>query len=778
MMLGRLKQSVYKHKLFFKILMYFLSLLIPIVIIGYIVFLNVDQLMKKDVSEKLLDNLQSSSRNTDIYLEMVRSNNNNLLFGDILQQNLKPYNTLSEYEKLGATSIVRAIAANESTISSFVDKIFVYIDVDRVYTSTGVVNFDTFFDKFYSLPGYSKRFWHNKLQTDSIFELLAPVQTIKFNDAGIHVVPSLTTQYIDGHPATLVTTISLQAIKENLMNNSIYSTTQYVIVDPSDRILLQSGEIADEQVNAIRSFFSAKKESLVREMKINHTPSIVTSVSSETFGWSYYSITPVNAFNQEPSGILSLIFWICISLILIGIVFSLIFSMNLYNPIKNIRDILLRNEQNAGDIDETTGDELQMLGSRIHHLIIKKDDITQKKNEVSNELVEQLFLSFIKGQPWLQSDKMAQILEEIDFKEGKYLSCCFLFQFRDRFYHEISEVDRVLILEKLKKVLLGILRQNVNCYFVELEHNFYVGMVKLETDKDRSLLDQSLETVRRTFEYDMIYCDLTIGIGNLYSNVNDLSKSYNDAITAIDKRVSQPGLLILDAADLDIERMYYYSFLDEKKLVNGMKTGDMERLRVEVEAIIENNKNRGVSYSELGTLLVKLFNTGYRYITEKQLNILDLVTEQQYEALIQTHILPTEFKERQELLLRFYERIASGNLSHSERRVGTLVSTITAYIENNYEKDLHLEMIADEAGLSAKYLSRLFKETTGRNISEYISLIRMEKAKELLTQTDMRISDIADQIGIFSRTTFLRLFKKHEGVSPVEYRNANTRKGK
>ncbi|MNR04934.1 HTH-type transcriptional regulator YesS [compost metagenome] len=124
-------------------------------------------------------------------------------------------------------------------------------------------------------------------------------------------------------------------------------------------------------------------------------------------------------------------------------------------------------------------------------------------------------------------------------------------------------------------------------------------------------------------------------------------------------------------------------------------------------------------------------------------------------------------------IIEFYEKIIAKTFSKPESKSGTLVSFITDYIEKHYEQDLYLEVIAGEIGLSAKYVSRMFKESTGTNISDYISLVRIAKARELLVNTDMKISDIADKIGIFSRTTFLRLFKKYEGISPNEYRSAH-----
>src|SRR5690606_27117503 len=91
-------------------------------------------------------------------------------------------------------------------------------------------------------------------------------------------------------------------------------------------------------------------------------------------------------------------------------------------------------------------------------------------------------------------------------------------------------------------------------------------------------------------------------------------------------------------------------------------------------------------------------------------------------------------------------------------------------IEQNYKDDLYLEKIAIEMNLTAKYISRIFKEKTGINVTDYISMIRITKAKEMLADTELNISDISEKVGIYSRTTFIRLFKKFEGTTPNEFR--------
>ena len=77
---------------------------------------------------------------------------------------------------------------------------------------------------------------------------------------------------------------------------------------------------------------------------------------------------------------------------------------------------------------------------------------------------------------------------------------------------------------------------------------------------------------------------------------------------------------------------------------------------------------------------------------------------------------------------------------------------------------------AREAGISENYLSRLVKQSTGRSVGAWIDIVRIQRAKRLLSSTHLPIIDIASSIGVEDQSYFSRLFKKETGISPSAYR--------
>ncbi|MGI6006826.1 MAG: response regulator transcription factor [Ruminococcus sp.] len=98
------------------------------------------------------------------------------------------------------------------------------------------------------------------------------------------------------------------------------------------------------------------------------------------------------------------------------------------------------------------------------------------------------------------------------------------------------------------------------------------------------------------------------------------------------------------------------------------------------------------------------------------------------------------------------------------------VKLVKAYIQEHYTEPIKLEELAELVGFNSAYLSTMFKKETGQTITEYILEVRMEQARELLKQKDIKINDIPEMIGLGDAKYFAKQFKKVSGLTPSQYR--------
>lgn len=99
-----------------------------------------------------------------------------------------------------------------------------------------------------------------------------------------------------------------------------------------------------------------------------------------------------------------------------------------------------------------------------------------------------------------------------------------------------------------------------------------------------------------------------------------------------------------------------------------------------------------------------------------------------------------------------------------------IVTRAKQYIQEHHTEDLSLGDVAHTVNTSTFYFCKVFKKSTGINFTDYVSRVRIEKAKNLALNPNLRVSEIAFEVGFQSLTHFNRVFKKIAGLSPTEYR--------
>jgi len=99
-----------------------------------------------------------------------------------------------------------------------------------------------------------------------------------------------------------------------------------------------------------------------------------------------------------------------------------------------------------------------------------------------------------------------------------------------------------------------------------------------------------------------------------------------------------------------------------------------------------------------------------------------------------------------------------------------VITRAKEYILEHQAEDLSLGQVAKAVNTSTFYFCKMFKKVTGINFTDYLSRVRIEKSKNLLLNPNLRISEIAFEVGFQSLTHFNRVFKKILGQSPTQYR--------
>lgn len=132
-----------------------------------------------------------------------------------------------------------------------------------------------------------------------------------------------------------------------------------------------------------------------------------------------------------------------------------------------------------------------------------------------------------------------------------------------------------------------------------------------------------------------------------------------------------------------------------------------------------------------------------------------------------------DMKEMEEVRAWFLEKVmeACRNVAvKKEESSGSVIDKARYYIDSHYKQDISLDDVSRHVDISPYYFSKLFKEETGKNFIEYLTAIRMEKAKELIAEAELSMKEICGEVGYSDPNYFSRIFKKNTGLTPTEYK--------
>lgn len=267
--------------------------------------------------------------------------------------------------------------------------------------------------------------------------------------------------------------------------------------------------------------------------------------------------------------------------------------------------------------------------------------------------------------------------------------------------------------------------------------------------------------------------NIIIGASSIKSDIFHINQTLHEAFTAIENRRIGDSCYLYYYSDLQIRDQIYYLPSDfQKTVMNYIVAGDSIQVLNYLSKIYDRNKKKNISflcYIQFNAELITILN---RILTE--LNIeKQKIPNYDINNIFEESASIDEYEKRVKNVYCAVSEYFEENNNNNDKSVHEYM---IKFINENYNKDIYLETIAENLGLTANYISRCFKKNKGITYMEYINKLRINKAKELLIKTNKKVNEIYKEVGYQSQNSFMRMFKKIEGISPLEYRKLNKHK--
>lgn len=267
---------------------------------------------------------------------------------------------------------------------------------------------------------------------------------------------------------------------------------------------------------------------------------------------------------------------------------------------------------------------------------------------------------------------------------------------------------------------------------------------------------------------------ITIGCGEDVTDLTAIASSLQGAKAAIDDRIFKGVGQIIVAPKVgkgsNSNQERYFSY--HKRLIKAVELLHIEKVKQAIDGLKEEfyldlRDKQWLSGSELLELMRDIVDTYYITLRNNNVRIIDSNERAEWEAALDNaYSVDVLFQELVKGITSSLSKLSKGD----EKRNLEQIRQAKLYIEEHYMGNISLEDLGSHLGFNPSYFSSLFKKETGTSFLEYVVKVRMEKAKELLKEPDLRIQDICLMVGYNDVRHFRKLFTQSTGLSPKEFR--------
>lgn len=264
---------------------------------------------------------------------------------------------------------------------------------------------------------------------------------------------------------------------------------------------------------------------------------------------------------------------------------------------------------------------------------------------------------------------------------------------------------------------------------------------------------------------------VTFGVSHCYQGWQELPVAYREACVALQSRYLHGLNRVYSISDLNLDHPgYHQSFyhLYQHRIFDDLRIGAQEEVQADLTNLFAE-----ISSSRLSPETIRIIAANLLLLTCATLNELGYHPEELFTGgfLPLSEISNTQcLSELEVIFRRLFTRINSMVEEKRESVNQQKIDRIRHYLEEHYASDITLSALAKEHRISPSYLSLLFTEWTGKKFTDYLTDCRIDKAKELLKHSEMRIYEIAAAVGYKDPYYFSNCFKKITGQTPSEYR--------
>ena len=490
-------------------------------------------------------------------------------------------------------------------------------------------------------------------------------------------------------------------------------------------------------------------------------------LQSDYSNWTYISLMPRNEMSSRYLSLTMTIVIICLVIFLFLLVGASILAQRIYKPVGALIETL----NTPGYSNKS--DPFEYISSEIGNLRKGYSTLVEKLTSQQQPVREYVTIACLLGNENHElTEKQNELFPECNDTDQKAV---LVFQPNASALQEDAHSFGAMM-SAMQKTAENLFPKKYVMTPVMIEQSLCM-ILRFQASPDQaSYISEAKDVATRLLEIvstkdDMMF---TVGIGRPYQQIKDCSKSYQEALRAISYGIFYQGESILPYESLSLSRslhpLHYKNI--EEKLISAIKTADRENTHKYLDNWFSEIFQEGLSRNEGMVLLMNLLT---ELIILNQEITPEFSTRRDNNQSLYDELMDCSTRDQMEdwlylnMINPYIDKVSA--LYSSQQR--QIVIRIQNMIEQYYDQDLTLEKIADVLNYHPAYLRKVFSECTGKTFTDCLNAKKIEVAMQWLSDSDMKIQDMAERLGYSNSQNFIRYFKAYTGVTPGQFRKTN-----
>ncbi len=508
-------------------------------------------------------------------------------------------------------------------------------------------------------------------------------------------------------------------------------------------------------------------------------------------GWIYVSMLSIDEIAKESSAIGWYTLWICTTIFIGLAICSLFASRRMYMPIRRVFESAVGVElsqqhdnrisssyfPNIEEKIETirpkkwAQDELRAISDHIHSLRFSQSSLLREMEKYTVQLRGLFVRKLLTGE--MPSRDIQRGMEQVQYSMNGTSYCVLAIQ-TDTFSNtRFEETDRDLLLFAVSNIVGDLIPPSACMVPIVLDGKQVTLLMTYEVDRRQQRLEvqRLAEKIQLTVK-DVLGLDVSMGISRFHQELGHAAQAYNESAEALKYRIRFGEHVILHVEDILQDQKVQMMFPEwiEKRLIDALHVPDVSRARECLRELLDMTLKESHTHEEYQMILFRLLSDLIREFQSTGDALRLPSGENLHDLFEQLMNLKTSTDVERWFMSAVMEPIIEKTLFRWGERNAKISQQMLDIIHEHLEQDLTLETCAAKLNYHPNYLKTVFRKETGENFSEYVSRHRLQRAKQLLVGTDMKIGDIAERMRYRNAQNFIRYFRKVEQMTPGEYR--------